>query len=259
VVLAAVLLEVLVDPVGHPQQRQFAQRGEVAGPEVVGQGRVDLVGLVDVAVRHPPAQSLGRHVDQLDLVRTPHHLVRHGLPLPYARDRLDDVPQRLQMLDVDRGDHVDPGRQQLLHVLPALGVAGAGDVGVGEFVHEGDLGVSGEDGVDVHLGEDPAAVAELLARDLLQAVQHHLGAWSAVVLDEGHHAVGTAFGTAVRLGQHRVRLADARCRTEVDPKLAASHGLIVFRSLLPTQRRPYGRRSRRRGPGARWGPSLTQL
>ena len=84
-VLAAVLLEVLVDPVGDPQQGQLAQRGEVAGPEVVGQGGVDLVGLVDVAVRHPAAQRLRRHVDQLDLVGAAHHLVGHGLPLPYAR------------------------------------------------------------------------------------------------------------------------------------------------------------------------------
>ena len=45
VVLAAVLLEVLVDPVGDPEQGQLAQRGEVAGAEVVGQGRVDLVRL----------------------------------------------------------------------------------------------------------------------------------------------------------------------------------------------------------------------
>jgi hypothetical protein len=63
----------------------------------------------------------------------------------------------------------------------------------------------------------------------------------------------------VRLGQHRVRLADARCRTEVDPKLAASHGLIVFRSLLPTQRRPYGRGAGPKVPRGTGRPSLTEL
>ncbi len=52
VVLAPVFLKVLVDPVRHPQQGQLAQRGEVPGPEVVREGGVDLVGLVDVAVRH---------------------------------------------------------------------------------------------------------------------------------------------------------------------------------------------------------------
>ena len=38
-VALAVLLEGVVDPVGHPQQRQLAEGAEVAGPEVVGRGR----------------------------------------------------------------------------------------------------------------------------------------------------------------------------------------------------------------------------
>ena len=44
VVLLAVLLEGVVDPVGGPEQRQLAQGVEVAGPEVVRQGGVDLLG-----------------------------------------------------------------------------------------------------------------------------------------------------------------------------------------------------------------------
>src|SRR5574340_342426 len=48
--------------------------------------------------------------------------------------------QALEMLDVDRRVDVDPGGQELLHVLPALLVARAGGVGVGELVDQGDLG-----------------------------------------------------------------------------------------------------------------------
>ena len=77
----AVAVELVVDLVGQPQQRQLPQRGEVADPEVVGQGGVDLLGPVDVAVRHPAAQRLGRHVDELDLVGASDHLVGHRLPL----------------------------------------------------------------------------------------------------------------------------------------------------------------------------------
>ena len=40
-VLGTVPLQALLDPVGDPQQGQLAQRGEVPGPEVVGQGGVD--------------------------------------------------------------------------------------------------------------------------------------------------------------------------------------------------------------------------
>ena len=116
-------LERVVDPVGGPQQRQLAQRVEVAGAEVVRQGGVDLLGRVDVAVGQAPPQRLGGHVLQLDLVGRADDGVRHGLALRYAGDLLDHVVDRLQVLDVDGGDDVDPGSQQLLDVLPALGVA----------------------------------------------------------------------------------------------------------------------------------------
>ncbi len=221
--LAPVGVEVLVDPVGHPQQGQLPQRGEVSGAEVVRERRVDLVRLVDVAVRHPPPERLWRHVDELHLVGAADDLVGDGLLLPYPGDGLHDIAQRLQVLDVDRRDDVDAGRQQLLHVLPALGVAGAGDVGVGELVDQHHLGAPGQDGVDVHLREGGVPVLQILAPDLLQAVQHHLGARPVVVLHERDHAVGAAFDPPVRLGEHRVRLADAGCRTEVDPKFAACH------------------------------------
>ncbi|EPH45982.1 putative Sensor protein KdpD [Streptomyces aurantiacus JA 4570] len=247
VVLAAVLLEVFVDPVGYPQQRQLAQGRQVPGAEVVGQGRVDLVRLVDVAVRHPAAQRLRRHVDQLDLVGPAHHLVRDRLALADAGDRFDDVAERLQVLDVDGGYHVDARFEELLDVLPALGVARAGHVGVRQFVDERDGGGAAQDGVHVHLREQRAAVLQLLAGDLLQTVQHHFRAGTVVVLHEGHDAVGAALDTTVCLGERGVRLADARCRTEVDPKLAACHGPIVFLKLLCTQRRPYGQHSRQNG------------
>ncbi len=168
-------------------------------------------------MRQAPAQRLGRHVDQLYLVGAADDLVRDGLPLAYARDRLHDVAQGFQVLDVDGGYDVDARGEEFLDVLPALGVAGAGDVGVGELVHEGDRGAALQDGVDVHLGADAVAVREGPGRNLLQPVQERFGAGPAVVLDDRDGAVGAALRTAVGLGEHRVRLADARCRAEVDP------------------------------------------
>ena len=138
-VLDAVPLQALVHLVGQPEQRELAQRGEVPGAEVVGQRRVDLLRRVDVAVRHPAAQRLGRHVDHLDLVGGADDGVGHGLPLRHPGDLLDHVVEGFQVLDVDRGDHVDPGVEQFLHVLPALLVARSGHVGVRELVHQGDL------------------------------------------------------------------------------------------------------------------------
>ena len=80
-VALAVVLERLVDAVGHPQQGELAQGREVAGAEVVAERGVDLVGRVDVAVGHPAAQRLGRRVDQLDLLGRADDRVRDRLLL----------------------------------------------------------------------------------------------------------------------------------------------------------------------------------
>ena len=94
----------LLDPVGDPQQGQFAQRAEVAGAEVVGQRGVDPLGRVDVAVGHPAADRLGRHVDELELVGPPDDVVGHGFALRDPGDLGDHVVERLEVLDVERRD-----------------------------------------------------------------------------------------------------------------------------------------------------------
>lgn len=50
VVVGAVTGELVIDLVGDPQQGEFAQRGEVADPEVVPQRGVDAFRRIDVAV-----------------------------------------------------------------------------------------------------------------------------------------------------------------------------------------------------------------
>ena len=77
--------------------------------------------------------------------------------------RCDHVVERLQVLDVDRGDDVDAGVEQRVDVLPALLVPAAGDVGVRQLVDQGDRGSPGEHGVEVHLLERRAAVARARA------------------------------------------------------------------------------------------------
>ena len=139
-----VLEELFVGLVGQEPQRQLAQRDQVVGAEEVGEGLGDLGLRVDVAVQHPPAQLLGRGVDQLDLVGLAHHPVRHPLADPGPGHVLDRVGDALQVLDVDGGDHVDAGGEDLQDVLPALVVpTGSRDVGVGQLVDQGHLRVAG--------------------------------------------------------------------------------------------------------------------
>ena len=223
VVCRAVALQPLVHLVGQPQQGQLAQRGQVPGPEVVGQRRVDLLRRVDVAVRHPAAQRLRRHVDELDLVGRPDDGVGNGLPLRHAGDLLDHVVERLQVLDVDGGDDVDAGLQQFLDVLPALGVARAGHVGVRELVDERDLRLAGEHGVEVHLLEARAAVGDPGAGHDLQAVRAaQRCAGRPWVSTKRHDHVGAALRPPVALAEHGEGLAHAGGGAEIDPELAAA-------------------------------------
>ena len=242
VLLGAVALQRDVDLVGHPQQRQLAQRGEVARLEVVGERGVDLLGGVDVAVREPAPQRLGGDVDQLELLGAAHDLVGHGLPLPHTGDPLDDVVERLEVLDVHRGRHVDAGVEQLLDVLPALGVPRAGRVGVGELVDEHDLGLAGEHRVEVHLVEpgvpptdrrgttsSPASSSAVLARPWVST--------SPTTTSVPRSRRRWASPSMAKV------LPDARRRAEVDAQLAASgHAVMVaHRTRSLTLGRRFGR------------------
>src|SRR4051794_16377159 len=68
-------------------------------------------------------RSAGGDMSTSSIWSAAHHLVRDRLLLPYAGYRLDEVAQRLQVLDVDGRDDVDAGGEQFLHVLPALDCA----------------------------------------------------------------------------------------------------------------------------------------
>ena len=105
-----------------------------------------------------------------------------------------------------------------------LALRDARDVGVRQLVDEGDLGVAGQHGVDVHLLEGRAAVGEGLARHHLEAGDLLARVRPAVVLDEADDDVGAAFGAAVALAEHGEGLADPGGGPEVDPQPTAGHG-----------------------------------
>ena len=74
-----------VDLVGEPEQRELAQGGEVAEPEVVAQRGVDARCRVDETLREAVPQRLRGEVDQLDLVGAAQHGIRDRLALRDAR------------------------------------------------------------------------------------------------------------------------------------------------------------------------------
>jgi hypothetical protein len=219
--VGAVAFQLLVDLASDPQQGQFPQRGQVADPEVMGQRRIDLLGRVDVAVRHPAAQRVGSHVDQLDLISAAHHLIGHGLALRDAGNLLHYVVERFQMLDVHVRDHCDPGTEDLLDVLPPLGIPRAGDVGVRQLVDQHHLRAAGHHRVHIQLGERRAPVGDRLTRDDLQPLQQRGGERPPVGLRVADHHVGAPPGPPTRLTEHGVSLDHTRRSTEVNAQLPA--------------------------------------
>ena len=77
--LAPVRLDVGVDALRGPPQRELAQRHQVAAPEVVVDRAARLLGHVDLALGEPLQQLLRRQIDELDLVGALEHRVGDGL------------------------------------------------------------------------------------------------------------------------------------------------------------------------------------
>ena len=125
------------------------------------------------------------------------------------------------MLDVDGGDHCDPGVAQFLDILPSFGVLAAGCVGVCELVDQDHLRMSCQHGRHVEFREGPAPIVDIVRRNELDAFKQVSGFPAAVGLDHGGYHVGAAFQSPVCLAEHRVRFADTGSRAEVDAQLAA--------------------------------------
>ena len=231
-VLTAVIGQGVVYLVSNPEQGQLAQGGEVAQSEVVGQGGVDPLCRVHLAAREPIAQGLRGEIDNLHLVGLAQHGVRDGLALRHPGDLFDDVIKRLDVLDVDRRDDIDPGVQQFLDILPALFVTRPGRVGVGQLVDQGDVGIAGEYPVEVHLGQLDAAMYDEVAGDDLQPLSHGRGGCPAVGLDDGDDDVGPTLAQVLALVEHGVGLADARCRAEQHPQSSPSSHLVLLQAMI---------------------------
>ena len=156
--------QLLIDPLGGAPQRQLAQRGEIAGREIMLQRAFGLLWDVNLAFLQALDQIVRRKVDQLDGVGTVEHGIRYGLAHPDMGDLRDDVVEALDVLDVDGRIDVDAMRQQFLDVEIALGVTGARRIGVGEFIDQRKLRAACNQRVDVHLLERLVAVGYPLSR-----------------------------------------------------------------------------------------------
>ena len=214
--------EVGVDALGCPPHRQLAQRRQVLGLEEALARAIRHIRHVDLALGEPLQQLVGRQVDEHDLVGVLEHVIGNGFAYPDAGDALQDVVEALEMLDIQRRPHVDAGGEQLLHVLPALGVAAAGDVGVRQLIEQQQARLARQRLVEIELAEDLVDVDDRLARDELKAGKQRFRLAPPVRLDQTDDHVAAFRLRRVRRRQHGVGLADARRRTQENLQPSAS-------------------------------------
>ena len=201
-------MHALVDRSRDLPEGDLAQGPEVGGGEEVEQGRLDPLGRVDLARAKARLERLGGEVHEHDLVGVEQDGVGDRLAHPHLGQLVDAVVEALQVLDVDRRDHVDPGQEQVLDVGVALRMGGAGGVRVRELVHERHLRPSRDDGGSVHLAQRDPAVDDLAGRDHLEPLRHGGGLGAPVGLEPGDDDVLPLGEELVPLLQHRVGLAD---------------------------------------------------
>ena len=207
--LAQIVDHLVVDPVGRAAEREFAQRGQVAGGEEILGRAPRRLGHIDLALVQALNELVRRDVDQDDVGRLLKHAVGHRLAHDDAGDARDDVGEAFEMLDVERRPYVDAGVEQLLDVLPALGMAAFGRVGVSELVDDDQLRLALERRVDVELADGVAAVVDHAARQNLESLEESARLGAPVRFDEADDDVDALVLQAARALQHRVGLADA--------------------------------------------------
>src|SRR5471030_2260485 len=219
--LDAVGAHVVLDAVGGAAQRQLAQRDQIPLAEKILGRAFGLLFLIHLAALQARQQFVGRDIDQHHFVGQVEHRVRHGLADADAGDAADDVVEAFQMLDVDGGEHVDAGVEQFLDILPALGMARTGRVGMRQFVHQDQRRPALQRRVDIEFGDALAAIFDRLQGQHIEAVEHGRRLGAAVGLDHAdQHLLAIAL-QFTRGGQHGVGLADAGRGAEIDAQLAA--------------------------------------
>ncbi|EGF94613.1 hypothetical protein BDIM_14370 [Brevundimonas diminuta ATCC 11568] len=222
--------QLIVHCLGCAAQRQFAQRRQILDLEEVVRGQPRRLGHIDLALGQTLAQLLGGDVHQLDVVGARQGAVGHALALADARDAQHHVRQAFQMLDVQCGPDVDPGLQNLLHVLPPLRMARTGRIGMGVFVDQQQVRAARYGRVNVELQQGPFAIGDGPAGHHFQPAQQAHRLLAAVGLDHANDDV-LALGLSSPGGaQHLIGLADAWRHAQKDlqpPTLArGGRGLI---------------------------------
>src|SRR6185437_10598433 len=220
--LTQIVDHLVVDPIGGAAQRQLAQRRQIAGSEEVLGRPPRRLRHINLAFVEALDELVGREIDKNDVGGRLQDPVRNGLAHGDAGDARDDMGEALEMLDVERRPHVDARVEQLLNVLPALGMAAVGRVGVGELVDDDQLGLALESGVEIELLERAPAIFNPAPRQDFEALDKRARLGAAMSLDEPNDDVDALLFEAPGVLQHGVGLTNAGRGAEKDLQPARS-------------------------------------
>ncbi|OPY08805.1 MAG: hypothetical protein A4E66_01812 [Syntrophus sp. PtaB.Bin001] len=134
----------------HFPQGQLAQIFQVDRPEEVIEGDGDTFPGINLSFLEAFPKILRREINIDDLVRFGQDAVRQPLPHLHPHGFFHRIIEAFQMLDIQGGHDMNAGRQQILNVLVALGVAASRGVGVSQFVHQGHLWLPAQNGIHIH-------------------------------------------------------------------------------------------------------------
>ena len=112
----------------------------------------------------------------------------------------------LDVLEVEGSYDDDPGGQKFFHILPALGVLGAGRIVISDPVYQADLWAPAQNCLHIHC----LAIADFLERNDLHGFQQMSELGRQVLLNRPDDHILAARPAPAPLIQHSKRLSDSR-------------------------------------------------
>ena len=185
-------------------------------------------GQINFAGGEPRAQFVRRQIHQLEF-RVRQRRVRHGFVNRHAGDLADGFGAAFEVLDVERGENINARVEQFQHVLIAFGMARFRRVGMGEFVHQNQLRLAGQRGIQIKFAQLDAAIFNQPARECRQTFGQRIGFFAAVGFEVADDDIASGGEFAAGGFEHRVGFAHAGAHAEKNLELAATlAGLVAL-------------------------------
>ena len=174
-----------------------------------------------------PNDSLLATPNDFDFVRTPDERNGHGRIDVFSGDAFHLLAQLRDVLNVDGCNHLDPGVEEFLNILPAGWIPGPGRVIVSQTINEADGGMTFQNGEDINRG----SMIDWFERDHLQFPEQLLDLRRRLSLHSPDDHVLATLAAASGFVEHTEGFAHARCVAKEDLEIALGR-LALFRLTL---------------------------